>query len=67
MVQMPTGTGKTGVMAVTVVIQAQTRPCLVVCLSRALVNQLTADICGEAVNRPFNCGLLSSYHSSSLQ
>lgn len=47
LVQMPTGTGKTGVMAVTAAIQAQTRPCLVVCPSRALVNQLTADIGGD--------------------
>lgn len=42
LVNMPTGTGKTGVMATIVSQRAQEQPVLVVCPSAALVEQLTA-------------------------
>lgn len=42
LVNMPTGTGKTGVMATIACQRAQHRPVLVVCPSAALVEQLTA-------------------------
>lgn len=43
LVNMPTGTGKTGVMAVIARQRAENRPVLVVCPSAALVEQLTAE------------------------
>jgi superfamily II DNA or RNA helicase len=46
LVQMPTRTGKTGVMAVVSAVRASNKPVLVVCPSRALVNQLTTDVGG---------------------
>ena len=43
LVQMPTGTGKTGVMATVSVTRATMQPVLVVCPSVALVQQLIDD------------------------
>ncbi|WP_417683971.1 DEAD/DEAH box helicase [Roseibium sp.] len=47
LVNMPTGTGKTGVMATLARQRAQDRPVLVVCPSAALVEQLTAEFKGR--------------------
>ena len=44
LVQYPTGTGKTGIMAVLATIRARSKPVLVVCPSAALVDQLEVEI-----------------------
>ncbi|MET4754474.1 hypothetical protein ABIB08_008853 [Bradyrhizobium sp. RT11b] len=36
-------------------------------VARGVIDRRRRRRSGEGVNRPFNCGLLSSYHSSSLQ
>ena len=46
LVQMPTGTGKTGVMATISAVRADVKPVLVVCPSVALVQQLIDDFSG---------------------
>lgn len=47
LVHMPTGTGKTGVMAVLATRRAATDPVLVVCPSAALVDQLIKELQGD--------------------
>jgi superfamily II DNA or RNA helicase len=47
LVHMPTGTGKTGVMAVLATRRALQKPILVVCPSAALVDQLRADFASD--------------------
>ncbi|RVO48174.1 DEAD/DEAH box helicase [Sinorhizobium meliloti] len=51
LVHMPTGTGKTGVMAVLAAQRAQTSPVLVVCPSAALVEQLKGEFESEFWDR----------------
>lgn len=46
LVHLPTGSGKTGVMATVSVLAAQTKPALILCPSAALVEQLDRQISG---------------------
>lgn len=51
LVQYPTGTGKTGIMATNGSLRARTAPVLIVCPSSALAGQLVREIAGNFWNR----------------